>query len=545
MRGAAATAALLALCAAPSFAADASRAACASLATEQIPDTIVKPTYITTVEDFETVVKMPDTMRAIFEGSVSGAKPALPFCRVELTITPAPGAEIRSELWLPGAERWNRKYLAMGAIGAAGTLDRGSLTTGIAKGYAIATSDAGSHSGGAFKMAFGRNPELAANRAYRGVHLTAVAAKQLVLDYYGEKQAAAIFMGCSGGGYEGMSLIQRYPEDYDGVLVGDPALDWEKLGLWQGWVYKVSHREPGAAIPKAKLPFLHQSMISACDARDGLTDGVLDDPRRCKIDLKKLQCKGAEGDACFTPAQVKTLEMIYAPFRHPRTKEMLYPAFNPSAESGIGATARLSNESFGSTITAAQPGPLVWSLPEAFKAEDWLTFDFDKGTDAAIKAFAPYANSNPDLSAFKARGGKVIMFTGWSDPNLHPEVLISYYDAMGKAVGGTEAARSFSRLFMAPGLNHCIGGDGPNVFGQQLVTTAPEGAERNILQALERWVLEGVAPEQIIAQRHVDDDRSKPVARTRPLCAYPKVARWTGKGSSDAAENFSCVDPPK
>ncbi len=394
-------------------------------------------------------------------------------------------------------------------------------------------------------MAFGRNPEWAANRAYRGVHLTAVAAKQLVLDYYGEKQTAAFFMGCSGGGYEGMSLIQRYPEDYDGVLVGDPVLDWEKLGLWQGWVYKISHRKPGAAIPKAKLPFLHQSMIKACDARDGLADGVIDDPRRCKIDFKKLQCKGAEGDACFTPAQVKTLEIIYAPFRHPRTKEMLYPAFNPSAESGIGATARLSNESFGSTITAAQPGPLVWSLPEAFKPEDWLTFDFDKGADAAINAFAPYANSNPDLSAFKARGGKVIMFTGWSDPNLHPEVLISYYDAMSKAVGGTDAARSFSRLFMAPGLNHCIGGDGPNVFGQQLVTTAPEGAERNILQALERWVIEGVAPEQIIAQRHADDDRSKPVARTRPLCAYPKVARWSGKGSSDAAENFRCVDPPK
>lgn len=512
------------------------------MAFARIENTVVKPAFISTPEAFQAIFTATNTMNVPFAGSVSGAKPALPFCRVELTITPAPGAEISSELWLPATERWNKRYLAMGAIGAAGTIDRGSLMTGIAKGYAIATSDAGSHSGGPFGMKFGRNPELAANRSYRGVHLTAVASKQLVLGYYGEKPAANVFMGCSGGGYEAMSLIQRYPEDYDGVLVGDPVLDWEKLGLWQGWIYAASHRAPGAAIPAAKLPLLNQATIGACDARDGVRDGVIDDPRGCKVDFKKLQCKADDAADCFTAAQVGTLEKIYTPFVHPRSKAMLYPAFNLGAESGVGAPARLAGESIGSTVTAAQPGPLLWSLPEGFKPEDWLTFDFAKDSDAAIKAYAPYANSNPDLSAFKARGGKVIMFTGWADPNLHPEILISYYEAMSKKVGGAEAARSFSRLFMAPGLNHCIGGPGPNVFGQQLVVDAPEGPERNILQALERWVVDGVAPEQIIAQRHEGDDRSKPVARTRPLCAYPKVARWTGQGSTDAAENFRCVD---
>ena len=153
-------------------------------------------------------------------------------------------------------------------------------------------------------------------------------------------------------------------------------------------------------------------MVDACDARDGLRDGVIDDPRRCKADFKKLKCKKADGPDCFTAVQVGTLQKIYAPFIHPRTKARLYPAFNIGAESGIGAAARLANESFGSTVTATQPGPMVWNLPESFKPEDWLTFDFDKGADEAIKAFAPYANSNPDLSAFKAHGGKVIMFTG-------------------------------------------------------------------------------------------------------------------------------------
>ena len=514
------------------MAADASKAACDSLALVRVEQTKFKPTFISSEEAFT----------AIFAG-VRPATAPLPFCRVEMIITPAVGAEIRSELWLPAVEKWNKRFLAGGTAGAAGMIDRTVLADGVAKGYATTTSDAGSHATGIFKMDFGRNPEWAANRAYRGVHLTAVAAKLLVQSYYEEKPKAAMFMGCSGGGYEAMSLIQRYPEDYDGLVIGDPAIEWEKLGLWQGSAYVASHKDPAAAIPAEKLPLITKAAVAKCDALDGVTDGVIDDPRQCKLDFTTLLCKAGDGPDCFTAPQVAALTEIYTPFVHPHTKAFIYPGFNLGSETGFGAPARLAGDSFGSTVSAAQPGPLVWSFPEGWKAVDWLRFDFDKGIDAAIKAYAPFSNSDPDIRKFKERGGKVIMYTGWADPNVNPETLVRYYEQMTKVVGGRKDAESFARLFVAPGLNHCSGGPGPNAFGQLLVNTVGKiDAENNILLALDRWVVDGVAPDKIIATKYLNDDLKNPVQRTRPVCAYPKVARWNGSGSTDEAANFACVD---
>ena len=534
----------LALMCVSAFAAEAPKAACEKLAATKIASTAVKSTFLTTPQELDAAFQNPDS-RATAPGASSPALAALPFCRVEVTITPAAGADIKSELWLPAAEKWNKRYVAVGAGGSAGTIDRGALAGGVAAGYAVATSDAGSHSTELLSMSFGRNPEWAANRAYRGVHLTAVAAKQLVQNYYQGAPRASLFMGCSGGGYEAMSLLQRYPDDYDGVLAGDPALHWEKIGLWQGMAYVATHRDPSANISAAKLMTINKAALKSCDALDGVTDGVIDDPRKCKVDFKALQCKGAETDECFTPAQAEALTTIYAPFVHPRTKEYLFPGFTYGAETAQAARARLAGEALGSTISAGHPGPLVWTLPENFTAKDWLTFDFDKGADSAIKAFAPYSNSDPDLSKFKQKGGKVIMYSGWADPNLNPETLVNYYEQMKKKLGGDAAVNAFSRLFMAPGMNHCSGGPGPNIFGQPLANAfdTKTDAGNNILLALDRWVVDGVAPEQVTALKYVDNDKTKGVQRTRPLCAYPKVAKWSGTGSTDDAKNFSCVVP--
>ena len=538
--------ALMAFGARPGFSADASKSSCESLSALKLADTTFKATYVTTKEELAAILAFGGD-RPPSDAQMLSRAAALPFCRVEATITPAPAAEIKSEVWLPAADKWNKNFTSQGAGGAAGTIGRTGLADGASHGYAASASDAGSHTDALLSMSFGRNPEWRANFAYRGVHLTAVAAKALIQSYYGSKPKAAVFYGCSGGGYEAMSLIQRYPDDYNGVLVGDPALHWEKIGLWQGSAYVATHRDPAAQIPESKLPIIYKAAMAKCDALDGVTDGVIDDPRRCKVDFTALQCKNGNGADCFTPPQVAALTKIYAPLHHPRTNEFLFPGFNFGAESASAARSRISGApDGGSTITPVQPGPLVWSFPETFAAKDWLTFDFDKGTDDAVKAFAPYANSDPDITKFKQAGGKVIMYSGWADPNLHPETLVDYYQKMTKIVGGDAAAQSFSRLFMVPGMNHCSGGPGPNVFGQDLADPfyAKTDASNNMLKALERWVVDGKAPEEIVATKFADNDRTKGVVeRTRPLCVYPKVARWNTKGTTDDAKNFTCVAP--
>lgn len=517
--------------------AEASSAACDKVASVVLPNTAVKATYVTSQAQIDAAFASPDSRAGSTAPSAT-----LPLCRIEVTITPAPGAEIKSEFWLPPAEKWNGRFLSIGAGGSAGFIDRRALASGSAQGYAVSTSDAGSHSPVLLSMTFGRNKEWRENFAHRGVHLTAVTGKALVQAFYQAAPKASLFMGCSGGGYEAMSLVNHHPDDYDGVIAGDPALNWEKQSLWQGSVYNATSA-PGAQIPRAKLAGLNRALVAQCDALDGVKDGVLDDPRKCKPDFKALQCKAGDGDDCMTAPQVAALEKIYAPFHHPRTGELLFPGFTIGAENMPAARSRLAGEPDGSTVTVHQPGPLVW-FTDNFTAKDWANFDFDKGTDKAIKDFAPYANSNPDLKAFKGSGGKFIMYTGWADPNLNPENMVNYYEKLKKVMGAGEA-QDFSRVFLAPGMGHCSGGPGPNVFGQDISGSLgrQNDAGNNILLALDRWIVDGVAPERIVATKYVDNDRAKGVERTRPLCAYPKVARWSGKGSTDDAANFNCVSP--
>ena len=511
--------------------------ACDKVAAVTLPNTVVKATYLTTQAQVDQAFATPDS-----RAGSTAMKATLPLCRIEVTITPAPGAEIKSEFWLPPMEKWNGRFLSIGAGGSAGFIDRRALASGSAQGYAVSTSDAGSHSPVLLQMSFGQNPEWRENFAHRGVHLTAVAGKALVQAHYQSAPKASLFMGCSGGGYEAMSLVNHHPDDYDGIIAGDPALDWEKTSLWQGTVYNATSA-PGAAIPRAKLAGLNKALVAQCDALDGVKDGVLDDPRRCKPDFKALLCKAGDANDCMAAPQITALEKIYAPFKHPRTGELLFPGFTVGAEDMPATRSRLAGEPDGSTVTVHQPGPLVWFKPD-FTAKDWATFDFDKGTDKAIKDFAPWVNSSPDLKAFKASGGKFIMYTGWADPNLNPENMVNFYDKLKKTMGEGEA-QAFSRAFMVPGMGHCSGGPGPNVFGQDIGGSLgrQNDAGNNILMALDRWVTDGVAPEQIIATRYVDNDRNKGVQRTRPLCAYPKVARHSGTGSTDDAKNFACVAP--
>ena len=335
---------------------------------------------------------------------------------------------------------------------------------------------------------------------------------------------------------------QRYPEDYDGIIAGAPANFWTHLLSQALWDIQATMQEPASYIPASKLPAIEAGALARCDELDGVKDGVIDDPRRCSFDPGELLCKGPESDSCLTDAQVVALKKIYA---GPTTSggQQIMPGFPPGAETGGGG--------WGAWITGPAPGKSAqYGFGTGFfsnmmfnnAAWDYHTFNLDHDVKAADEKMAPVLNAtDPDLTAFKDRGGKLILYHGWADAAIPAANSINYYQSVTAKMGSSSAAE-FLRLYMVPGMQHCGGGPGANAFGQ--LGVAQGDAQRNLETALERWVEEGTAPATIIATKYKSGvDPASGVVRTRPLCPYPEVARWKGSGSTDDAGNFACVKP--
>lgn len=499
-----------------------------------------------------TFVTQPMTA-ARARASAGGAREPVPsdggemtsaaFCRVEVTTTPVPGAEIKTEVWLPEKSKWNGRMLGTGNGGPAGAINYGALVGGLAMGYAVSNTDVGTHvalgtatGGDSFK--FGFDPELRTNYVWRGIHEMTEAAKEAIHAYYGKPADKALFAGCSTGGGEAAAEVQRFPEDYDGILMGSPAIYWGQLGLFQGWSYAATHQTPAHRIGREKLPAIEAEVLKQCDELDKVKDGVIENPRACKFNAATLACKGAENDRCLTGQQIEAVSKIYAGLRNPRTKELIYYGLQPGVESAVAARVRISNEDIGSVVNPTMVGPLAWVLPRDWKADDWLTFDWDKGSADLLKKVAPYSNDNPDIRPFANRGGKLIMWAGWGDPNFPEFNTARYYEEAQKAVGAK--ASDSLRLYLAPGVAHCGGGPGPNQLGQN-PSAYEMSPDRNLIVALDQWVSKGIAPKAIIATKFVDNDTKKAIERTRPVCAYPEIAQWNGVGSTNDHKNFACV----
>jgi feruloyl esterase len=299
---------------------------------------------------------------------------------------------------------------------------------------------------------------------------------------------------------------------------------------------------PGSHIPASKLPALERATAAACDARDGVTDGVLDEPLKCRFDPSTLLCKGAESDECFTAPQIEALKKIYSGGRDAKGQP-IFPGYPPGAESGGGGwglwiTGQKPGESFQLFFSRGTIGLMTFADPKW----DPLTFDFNRDLKTVDDKLAPILNAtNPDLRAFKNRGGKLIIYHGWNDAAISAGSTVDYYNGLVARMGANDTG-SFVRLYMVPGMQHCSGGPGATSFGQTAV--ADGDPESNIGKALERWVERGVAPSRIIATKYkVDNAPASGVIRTRPLCPYPQVAVYNGSGSTDEAANFTCKTP--
>ena len=460
------------------------------------------------------------------------------FCRVQGVIEPSSDSHIEFETWLPVAG-WNGRYEGLGNGGFAGSIDFRGLGDAVSYGYAGSSTDTG-HKGSAIdaKWALG-HPEKVTDFGYRAIHATAENAKAIISAFYGNAPRHSYFSSCSNGGREALMEAQRYPADYDGILAGAPANYWTHL-LSSAAAEVRMLGEPASYIPAAKLPAIEAATLAACDRQDGVSDGVINDPSRCKFAPAELTCRGPESTGCLTAPQVASLEKLYAGARDAHGKP-IFPGRVPGGETGPGG--------WGLWITGQAPGTsLMFAFGTGFFGNmvfedaswDFHTFQTDRDTKVADDKLARALNAtDPDLKPFRIRGGKLIVYHGWNDPAISPLSSIDYFRSVRAKMGAKEED-GFLRLYLAPGMAHCGGGPGPDSFGQGTVAAADP--QHSISKALENWVESGTAPGPIIATK-LKTGSPTTVVRTRPLCPYPEVARYAGSGSTDEAANFSCVAP--
>ncbi len=464
-----------------------------------------------------------------------------PFCRVRGVSRPTADSNIYFEVWLP-LHGWNGRFLSSGEGGYAGALNYtrrgldGGLDELLRRGYATASTDTG-HLASNTWWAVGHR-ERAIDYLYRAKHLVTVAAKGLVRAFYGRPAEFAYLNSCSNGGRQALLEVQRYPDDYDGVVVGAP---WNfQSHSNAGFVWNAQALSaPGAAIPPSKLPAMNAAALAACDLDDGLADGVIEDPASCDFDPTVLLCQGAETDACLTAPQLEALRRIYAGPSNPRTGEPIFPGFAVGSEDGwTSLVANLSAAGLGNGYFAN----LVYENP----AWDYRTFDFDAGMAYADLRVGLLGNAiETDLTPARKRHVRIIQYHGWNDQTLQPAYSPEYYRGVAAEMGGFRKTQKFYRLFMVPGMRHCYFGPGASSFGgvgQQIPPV--RDADHDLQKALERWVEDGRAPERFIATKYVDDAAAtRTVRRTRLLCPYPQVARYDGTGNPDDAASFACAGP--
>jgi feruloyl esterase len=433
------------------------------------------------------------------------------FCRIQATLKPTSDSDIKVELWMP-ASNWNGKFNAVGNGGWNGNIATDALAASLRRGYAAASTDTGHQGGGGVWM---QNQQKLVDFGHRAVHEMTVKSKALINAYYGNDAKLSYWTGCSAGGRQGLKAAQVYPNDFDGIVAGAPALNTTGRAAFAIWIGQNMHKEEGTYIPPTKYGMIHDAVVEACDALDGVKDRVLESPRQCKFDPRVLQCKAGDAATCLTSPQVLSAQTMYKPLVNPRTKAEIFSGLEYGSEMGWA------------TFGGPQPFAIGTQMYQfmVFKDPKWdyktLNFDSDMATVAKIENGAINA-MDANLKPFFDSGGKMIQYHGWADQQITPGSSVTYYQSVLDKMGGFNRVKDNHRLFMVPGMGHCGGGDGPSSF--------------DMLTALEQWVERGTAPDAIPAA-HLTNGKPD---RTRILCPYPQAAAYKGSGDPNDAANFTC-----
>ena len=473
------------------------------------------------------------------------------FCRVAATATPTSQSDINFEVWMPPAGTWNGIFRGEGSGGSAGAITFPLMANAIQRDYATMSNDNG-HTGS--NWSFSLQPERVADFGHRAQHVTTVAAKLIINAFYQKRPDFSYFYGCSQGGHHGLMEAQRYPDDYDGIVAGAFAgIDWTALMFGELWTgVNSSVKGPAFDLPQTQLNLLTNAVVKQCGAQDGgvVSDPFLNDPRDCHFNPSTLQCKsGQDPSTCLTASQLQAVQAIYQGASNPRTHQQIWPGFLPGSETfwrevlvgNLNAPGGSSASFFKDGVFAGQSGFSYLNIN--FDSDVALTNDKPAGGGETWQE-ALDAN-NPDLGAFKRHGGKLLMYHGYADPFVTPLGSLDYYTAMiganGHGPGSVRETQSFARLFMAPGVTHCGGGPGANVFNGPDNLGGPEDSDHDVFLALRQWVEEGIAPKRIIGTKYIGDKPANGVAFTRPMCPYPQRAQYRGSGATTDAANFVCV----
>lgn len=469
------------------------------------------------------------------------------FCRVRATLTPTPSSDIKVEVWMP-VSGWNGKFRGQGNGGFAGYLDYRALAAAMIDGYASGATDTG-HATTDAAWALD-HPEKIVDYGYRGIHEMTVQSRTIVQAFYGTAPTRSYFASCSNGGRQALMEAQRFPADYDGILAGAPANDWTPM-LSAG-IHVLQVLDGPGYIPGTKAPAIARAVVATCDAKQGVADGVIDDPPECDFNPEVLLCKGAETDSCLTAPQIASLNVVYAGAKD-ASGHLIFPGIPPGAEDGPGGWAtwifgKEQGKSAGAFFVIGYFSNMVYD------SKDWnfRTANVDSALQLANQKTGSMMNAtNPNLKPFFDRGGKLIVYHGWNDPAISAFNSIDYYRSVSETLGAKETDSSM-RLYMVPGMQHCGGGPGATSFGQDRADV-PHDARHDIFMALVDWVEQGNAPSTLIASRFTEENgdgggdppkaASKTPEMTRPLCPYPQEAQYSGKGDTHSAASFSCVAP--
>jgi feruloyl esterase len=491
-------------------------------------------------------VKLPGMNGAPGEGPPIGGLPA--FCRVTGRIHPEAGSDIHFEVWMP-SQGWDGRLNGAGNGGFAGSISYLELSEAVKAGQAGASTDTG-HAAATMDGTWAKgHPERVRDFGSRSIHLTAIAAKSIIASFYGRAPDHSYFMGCSNGGRQALMEASLFPDDYDGILAGAPAAALTDLAM--SMVNTVQAQlPPGAAIRPEQAKRLQDEVLKQCDVLDGQLDGLLADPRRCKVDVSRLACGDGNVSACFSSEQIAALRKIYAG-PHDSSGRQIAPGYEPGAEVGVPAFFGWDGWIFRGE--KAEPFPLgrqhellSGGLLQDFVTDPFATpqtFNFDTDPGRLKAAVSEVLDAKPDLKAFFDRHGKLILYHGWSDPAIPPQLTLTFYEQARRRSG--PEARNSMQLFMVPGMQHCFGGPGPANFGEFYAPPAGAAPERNLAAALQSWVESGRKPDTVIGTSDLGAMAklaapSQGTVKERLLCAYPAQPTLRPVSDPDKAASYTC-----
>ncbi|MEQ1758190.1 MAG: tannase/feruloyl esterase family alpha/beta hydrolase [Vicinamibacterales bacterium] len=447
------------------------------------------------------------------------------FCEVKGEVRTSRDTAVRFEVWLPETT-WNRDFRADGFAFFGGTMDPATLAAALRDGYATATTDGGGD--GTARANFLVNPESLIDWNHRAWHETTVKAKDLIGRYYGNLPRFSYWNLTGGATRQGLKSIALYPQDYDGIAAGGVTNYHSRFTFAQMAAWQATHESPDSYFDERALRTLNAGVHAACDLNDGVQDSLLHDPRNCRFDPQALVCSDSRRADCLTPAQVRAVQKLYAPVRHSRTGEQLYPELLPGGEWNP-ALLNPSPDLPAADFAANYFKYVVLRDPML----DWASRRINYDADVALADRPEVAAINAvetDLRPFLRRGGRILFYNGWND-NMSPLYPIEYYEQIVERAGG-DADRAV-RLFMIPGMGHTPG-NGNRPYDR----TAPpaNGYSFDPMAILTRWRETGQPP----AQFTVDHRTSGRVDRQLLVCAFPQGAAYLGQGDPMQANSYEC-----